>query len=134
MSTYTIVKVAAETYAIPVGNVVEITGLGELTAVPGARAEILGVRNLRRQILPVVDLALVLGIPTTASPRLLIVAEAGKVTAGLAVDEVSDVGELPDPTEEPPSDFLLGAMLRGGDLIGVIDIPRVFGWLAEAAR
>lgn len=135
MGTYTIVTVAAETYAIPVGNVLEIAERGTLTAVPGARQEILGVRNLRRQILPVVDLALLLGIPAAAAPAgRLVVAEAGNVMAGLAVDEVRDVAELPAPAEGSESGFLLGTMLRDGDLIGVIDVAGVFARLTEADR
>jgi chemotaxis signal transduction protein len=36
MSTYAQLRLAAEVYAVPIGNVVEIASLGELTAdVPG---------------------------------------------------------------------------------------------------
>jgi chemotaxis signal transduction protein len=132
VSTYTRVKVAAEAYAVPIGNVVEIATLGDLAAVPGAPREILGVRNLRGQILPVIDLALLLGLHAAAPPRQLLVAEAGSVKAGFAIDEVSNVGELPDPTEGAESDFLLGTMFHEGELLGVIDVPRIFGALQRA--
>jgi hypothetical protein len=39
---------------------------------------------------------------------------------------VSGVGELADPAEDTESDLLAGAVLSEGDLIGVIDVPRVF--------
>jgi len=39
------------------------------------------------------------------------------------------VGELADPAEETESDLLVGATLAGGDLVGVIDVPRVFASL-----
>ena len=132
MGTYTRLKVAAEAYAVPIANVVEIASLGDLAAVPGAPQEILGVRNLRGQILPVIDLALVLGLNAAAPPRQLLVAEAGNVQAGFAVDEVSDVGELPDPSEGAESDFLIGTMFHDGELLGVIDVPRIFGSLQRA--
>jgi chemotaxis signal transduction protein len=132
MGTYTRLKVAAEAYAVPVGNVVEIASLGDLTAVPGAPREILGVRNLRGQILPVIDLALLLGLTAAAPPKQLLVAEAGNVQAGFAIDEVSNVGELPDPNEGAESDFLLGTMFHDGELLGVIDVPRIFGSLQRA--
>ena len=134
MGTYTCLKVAAEAYAVPVGNVVEIASLGDLTAVPGAPGEILGVRNLRGQILPVIDLALLLGLNAAVPPRQLLVAEAGSVKAGFAIDEVSNVGELPDPTEGAESDFLLGTMFHDGELLGVVDVPRIFGSLQRADR
>lgn len=133
MGVYARLRIATESYGIPVGDVIEVADLGELTAVPGAPREILGVRNLRRQILPVIDLALVIGV-RGAQPKRLLVAEAEGVLAGFAVDEVTDVGELPDPAEETESDFLVGAMLYDGDLIGVIDVTRIFGSLARADR
>jgi chemotaxis signal transduction protein len=112
---------------------VEIASLGEIAPVPGARPEILGVRNLRGQILPVIDLALVLGLSAVAPPNQLLVAEAGNITAGFAIDEVSNVEELPDPTDPAESEFLLGAMIHEGEPLGVIDVPGVFGSLRRPA-
>jgi chemotaxis signal transduction protein len=127
-------RVASEAYAMPVEHVLEVADLGQVRAVPGARPELLGVRNLRGRILPVVDLALVLEIPRTAPPGRLLVAEAGGRRAGFAIDEVSGVGELPDPAEETESDLLVGALFGEGDLIGVIDLPRVFDSLEQVSR
>src|SRR5580658_1950497 len=79
MSTYAQLRLAAEAYAVPIDNVVEIAILGDLTLVPGARAEILGVRNLRGQIMPVIDLAQVLGLNPVTPPRQLLVAESGSI-------------------------------------------------------
>jgi two-component system chemotaxis response regulator CheV len=130
VSVYVRLRVAAETYAIPVGNVREITPLGQLTAVPGAPPEVLGVRNLRGQILPVADLALVLGLPRAPGPALLLVAEAGDRQAGLAVDEVCSVSELAGPAGPAGPGLLAGSALTDGDLIGFIDMARVFASLA----
>ncbi len=60
-------------------------------------------------------------------------AEAGGRQAGFAIDEVSDVGDLPDPAEETESDLLVGATLADGELIGIIDVPRVFDALGRDA-
>ena len=132
MRTYAQLRLAAEVYAVPIGHVVEIATLGDLAAVPGARPEILGVRNLRGQILPVIDLAQLLGLNAAAPPQQLLVAESGRIQAGFAIDEVSHVGELPDPVEGAESDFLLGTMIHEGQLLAVIDVPRIFGSLQPA--
>lgn len=134
MSTYVRLRVAAEAYAMPVGHVREIADLGTVTPVPGLRPEVLGVRNLRGQILPVIDLAMLLRVARTNAPARLLVAEAGGLAAGLAIDEVSGVGEMPEPTDESDSDLLSGAVLDGDDLIGVIDVPGVFAELERAQR
>ncbi len=114
---------------MPIGNVIEIGSIGDLTAIPGARPEILGVRNLRGQILPVIDLAQLLRLNAPAPPRQLLVAEAGSAKAGFAIDEVSHVRELPDPTEAAESDFLFGTMIHEGQLLAVINVPRIFSAL-----
>jgi purine-binding chemotaxis protein CheW len=134
MSTYVRIRVAEETYAMPVANVREISDLGELTPVPGVRPEVLGVRNLRGQILPVIDLAMLLGVARTASPSRLLVAEADGKAAGLAIDEVSGVDELTEPPDEGDSDLLTGTILEGGDLIGVVNVSSVFAELERTQR
>ena len=76
---------------MPIENVLEVAELGELSAVPGAGAAVLGVRNLHGQVLPVFDLARVLAIAGDApAPRIVVAEHAGRL-AGLAVDEVTDV-------------------------------------------
>jgi hypothetical protein len=56
----------------------------------------------------------------------VVVAEARGYQACFVIDDVSEVGELGDPAEETESDLLAGATLAGGDLVGVIDVPRAF--------
>jgi chemotaxis signal transduction protein len=132
VSVHVRLRVASEAYAMPVEHVREVAELGQVRAVPRARRELLGVRNLRGQILPVVELAVLFGIPRTLPPSRLLVAAAGGRRAGFAIDAVNGVGELGDPTEETESGLLMGAILGGGDLIGVINVMRVFDSIEQA--
>jgi chemotaxis signal transduction protein len=125
-------RVGNEMYAMPVENVLEVAELGNLATVPGSRPEALGVRNLRGQILPVFDLAALFGVTRTNVPQKMVVAESGGRRAGFAIDEVSDVGELSEPAEETESELLLGSALSGEDLIGVVDVDRLFAALERA--
>ena len=125
MSVHVRLRVSSEAYAIAVADVREVVELGQVRAVPRARRELLGVANLRGQILPVIDLAPVFGIARTVPPGRLLVVAAGERRAGFAIDEVSGVSELGDPTEETESALLTGATLVRGDLIGVISVTRV---------
>jgi purine-binding chemotaxis protein CheW len=118
------VQVADEHYALPVADVLEVAELGEVTPVPGAGAALLGVRNLRGQVLPVVDLATVFELPPT-NPERIVVAEHGGRRAGLAVDTVAGVEQVPEPSEEVDSRYLAGAALADGALVGVIDVGSV---------
>ena len=62
------VRVGTELYALPVDHVLEIGEIGLLTATPGASRAALGVRNLRGDLLPVFDLAAVLGLLAARRP------------------------------------------------------------------
>ena len=84
------------------------------------------MRNLRGSILPVVDLAALLQVSREVPASNLLIVVDGDRRAGLPIDGVSGVGELPDLTEEAESSLLLGAVLADGDLVGMIDIAGVF--------
>ena len=103
MTVHVRMRVGKELYALPVDNVLEIAALGELAPVPGTRAAVLGVRNLRGRVLPVFDLALLFGVDGDGVPSTLVVAEDGGRQAGLAIDEVTDVGELEATAPESES-------------------------------
>ena len=126
-------RVGRERYAVPIENVLEVAELGTLSAVPGAGGAVLGIRNLRGQVLPVFDLARVLAIAGDAPALRVVVTEYEGRQAGLAVDEVSDVGELAGDAEEAQAEYLTGAVLEDGQLVGIIDVERLFRSLAGQA-
>lgn len=124
------VRLGDESYAVAVENVVEVAELGALSPVPGAHRSVLGVRNLHGEVLPVFDLASVLGIEGDSLRQRLLVTEHSGFRAGFAIDEVMDVGALPPVAEATQSTMLAGAALDDSGLIGVIDIERLFAALA----
>jgi purine-binding chemotaxis protein CheW len=127
------VRIGPEDYALPIESVTEVAELGEVTPVPGAPADVLGARNLRGHVLPVIDMAAVFGL-SSGSPSFLIVADHDGSRAGLAVDAVAGVEPLPDVSEEAESEHLLGATLIDAGLVGVVDVKSVLDAVgAEAA-
>ena len=128
---YVRLRVGEESYALPVEHVLEVAELGEVTAVPGSQRAVLGVRNLRGQILPIVDLATVFGIRGSGNPQRVLVAEAKGQRAGFAIDDVSDIEQLPSSVDEAESDLLQGAVLTNDELVGVVDVERLFDLLEK---
>ena len=100
MSIHVRFRVGDESFALPVGQVLEVAELGSLAPVPGAPPSVLGVRNLRGQVLPVIDLAGVLGTAHARGAQRLVIAEEAGRRAGLAIDEVTDVAELTGPMQD----------------------------------
>jgi purine-binding chemotaxis protein CheW len=125
------VRVADEHYALAVEDVLEVAELGDVTPVPGAGAAVLGVRNLRGQVLPVVDLATVFELPP-GQPERIVIAERGGLRAGFAVDAVAGVEDLPEASEEVESRHLAGAALADGALVGVVDVGSVLKAVEES--
>jgi purine-binding chemotaxis protein CheW len=114
-----------EHYALDLQHVLEVLKLGELTPVPGSAPALLGLHNLRGEILASVDLCAVLGIDGGSGPRHLVVVADGAHRAGLAVDALLGLAALPEPTATIDSPFLLGSALVEGDLVGLVDVPAV---------
>jgi two-component system, chemotaxis family, chemotaxis protein CheV len=126
-------RLGQERYAVSVEHVLEVAELGVLSSVPGAGGAVLGVRNLQGQVLPVFDLARVLAIAGDGPAPYVVVAQHEGRLAGLAVDQVTDVDALPSAGEETEAAHLSGAVLEDGHLVGIIDVARLFGALAQAA-
>jgi chemotaxis signal transduction protein len=126
-------RLGRERYAVPIENVLEVAELGTLSALPGTGPAMLGVRNLRGQVLPVFDLARVLAIAADAGLPRVVVAEHEGWIAGLAVDEVTDVVALAGAAEPAEAESLSGAILEDDQLIGILDIERLFSSLAAQA-
>jgi purine-binding chemotaxis protein CheW len=126
-------RLGEERYALPVADVQEVADVGQLAGVPGAPEAILGVRNLRAQVLPVIDLATVLGKDRgPEQPRLLIV-QRGNRRAGLIIDEVTDVGELAGDPQETAAAFMAQELAAEGGIVGVLDLDAVFVSLEQRA-
>ena len=125
--THVRVRVAGEQYALPVTSVLEVAERGEITPVPGAPPEVIGVRNFHGQVIPVIDMASRLGLDRDAEAPLIVVAQERGHQAALAVDEVLEVGEIPEASNETESDLLVGAAAIEGSLVGVVDVAAVLG-------
>ena len=103
-----------------------------LTRVPGARAWILGLANVRGQLLPIIDLRQFLGGGLTPASRTtrIVVANHRDIPAGLVVDEVlgfrrfpeSDFGPDRPVTIVPCARFLAGSFRQEGEAWPVLNL------------
>lgn len=85
---------AGRRYAIESRCVLEVTTCGPLSRVPGARATLLGITNLRGELLPVFELASPSDARSASAKRLLVLG-ARAPELGLLVDAVDEVTALP---------------------------------------
>lgn len=89
-------QINSETYCFDVMSVVSIDQQSHITEIPLAPVHVLGVINLRGQIIPVIDLRKLFQMSKAAENRescsIFIETEAGRL--GCVVDSVCDVIEL----------------------------------------
>lgn len=120
-----IFALSGETHALETRLVREVGRLIDFTAVPGAPPVLLGVTNLRGEILPIFDLRRLIGIAPkglTDASRLIVLGEE-REELGLLADEVREVRTLGRDEVLDPPDALAGAgrnVLLGVTAEGVI--------------
>lgn len=131
--------VAGEEYAIGILRAREIVEYDTITRVPLAPRGVRGVWNLRGRVVPVIDLALILGLPPTEPNRrtcILIVEvdfEGEPALMGMMIDAVSEVIDLtpadidPTPTfgAKVRLDYLAGVGKVGKKIVLLLDIDRI---------
>lgn len=129
-------RLCQETYAIDIDYLKRIVWAGDITPVPGVPSHILGVVNLRGDIIAVVDLGQLLGLKgraaRVAKPSLLVTHNKG-IEVAFWVDSVDDVIELPSRSIDPPlitlereyAGFVDGEAKVGEALIAVLNYERI---------
>jgi purine-binding chemotaxis protein CheW len=133
---YLAFELAGATYALPLAHIREVDRMPSVTALPNAPAWLLGAANLRGEIISVVDLAAFLGLTKNPSPRnsRLLACRVGNMEAGLVIERIRDIRELPDVAIRPPAGsvpgraarYLAGVHAGDGRLTLILDIPRLF--------
>jgi two-component system, chemotaxis family, chemotaxis protein CheV len=87
-------SIQRELYGINVFKVREIIEMPAFTVMAGASENILGIADIRGQIIPVIDLPRLTGCTPRGKPRILLVTEFARTTQGFAVEEVDDIVRL----------------------------------------
>ncbi|AOW15768.1 chemotaxis protein CheV [Hydrogenophaga crassostreae] len=83
-----------ELYGINVFKVREILVMPEITAIANAPPNVLGIANIRGQIIPVIDLPAVVGCVPKRGLTILMVTEYARTTQAFAVEEVDEIVRL----------------------------------------
>jgi len=125
-------------FGIEVEKIQEVLNYLEITPVPLAPPVVLGLINLRGQIITAVDLRQRLGLNMRADSRLSIniVIRSNQDALSLLVDSVGDVVEAGEETFFPPPetmypknrDLIRGVHKLDGQLMHVLSTERAIDW------
>ena len=128
-------RLAGETYGINVMQVQEVLRYSEIAPVPGAPAYVLGIINLRGNVVTVIDTRHRFGLTSgevNDNTRIVIIEAEGHVV-GIMVDSVSEVVYLrqsevetaPNVGNDESAKFIQGVCHKNGELLILIELNKL---------
>ncbi len=124
-----------ETYGINVMQVQEVLRVSEIAPVPGAPPYVLGIINLRGNVVTVIDTRSRFGLPPGEighSNRIVII-ESEKQVVGILVDSVAEVIDLhmsevesaPNVGNQENSKYIQGVATINNKLLILVDLNKL---------
>jgi len=134
---HVVFRVADAEYVLPASDVLHMDVFEKATPVPGTSPWVAGLVQVRRQVVPAVDLRARFGLPAqspTLQSRVLVVQD-GPRTVGLIADSAREVVQIPqDKFHNPPEvvveqaqGFVKAVAQIGARLVMLIDTHAVVG-------
>lgn len=125
-----------EKYGISVGMVIEVQKNTEIAPVPGAPHYVLGIINLRGNVVTVVDTRIRFGLPlqdADDATRIVIIERMGQLI-GMVVDSVAEVVNLreseieyaPNVGNDESAKYIHGVSNQEDELLILIDLEKLF--------
>lgn len=124
-----------ETYGINVMQVQEVLRYSEIAPVPGAPSYVLGIINLRGNVVTVIDTRQRFGLdpaPVSGNTRIVII-EVDRQVVGILVDSVAEVVYLrqseiestPNVGSDDSAKFIQGVCNKNGELLILVDLEKL---------
>jgi purine-binding chemotaxis protein CheW len=137
-------SISGDTYAVTVDILAEIIIPQKIFPVPTTPSHVIGIINLRGNIVPIVDIRPALSLPVTAGANQIAIIRYNQMTLGILVDTVAEViavplsSVLPLPAEvavqeagtKSRSRYLKAIIQRQNGVAALLNIDR----LLEAVR
>ncbi|MDY0340149.1 MAG: chemotaxis protein CheW [Coriobacteriia bacterium] len=139
-------RLGQEWYAVSIAAVREIYNEYVITRIPRVPDYILGVINVRGEIVSVTDLAALIRVPSRTVldvdgdlPSAIIVANEVCVSA-LVVDEIGDIIDVASVAVEPPlstldkaqAEYMSNSVFVDNLLIGVVNVDKILEPIGES--
>ncbi len=128
-------RLEGETYGINVMQVQEVLRYTEIAPVPGAPAYVLGIINLRGNVVTVIDTRHRFGLPTTevTDQTRIVIIEADNHVVGILVDAVAEVVYLrqseietaPNVGNDESARFIQGVCNKNNELLILVELDKL---------
>ncbi len=131
------ISLEGELIGIPLKKILTISKILEIVKVPYTPVYLVGVINLRGEIIPVLSLKQLLGLPEKEEPTRIVVIESKHGKAGVLVDKIDGVIRIPLEKFEPNpmvgrySNFVSNVAQTEYGLIEILDIERIIDSIVQ---
>lgn len=126
-----------ENYAIDVAEAREVFRPERITRVPNTPDFITGLANLRGQLIPLIDIRHLIGLPTNEMSKetRAIMTDIRTAPVGVIVDRIKETREIAKEEIQPPlatikgklADFTKGEIRLATGILTLLDLNRVLG-------
>jgi len=120
-------SISGDTYAVTVDILAEIIIPQKIFSVPTTPSHVIGIINLRGNIVPIVDIRPALSLPVVAGANQIAIIRYNQMTLGILVDTVAEVISVPVSSVLPlPAEIAVqesGAKNRSRYLRAIIQRP-----------
>lgn len=139
---FLVFQLGVESYAITINNVVEVLEFkrNEITRIPRTPAYMVGVKNNRGRVTPIINLRLQLGMDDLDQGEmeniiiLKLKYKGDDVDLGVLVDSVKEVNEFSSQEVEPrpklgnkvQPEFIQGIANKNGEFVILLDVSCIF--------
>lgn len=130
-------RIDGELYGIDVVCIKEVLRFSEVTPVPGTDSYVLGITNLRGNVLTVIDTRQLFNLPNSEvneDTRIIVAELNDQEVIGLIVDSVDEVINLPSQSidrapnisgDETAKRFVMGVCYSDNRLIILLDLMKI---------
>src|ERR1700674_4868829 len=127
-------RINADHYAVPMDSVHQVLRHPQVTVVPLSPANLLGVLNVRGEIVPLFDTGVLTGSGVLADPPFAVLLSGDKDLMALATLELPTAAEFEEPVAPGAKPGELGVYSQGDRLITLVNIEELVNNQPDLSR
>lgn len=129
-----VIPVNAEFYAVPMENVQQVMRHPQVTKVPLAPPGLIGVVNVRGEILPLLDTGVLTGSGRLTAPPFAVLVNTEKENVALAAGAMPMAADFEEPVAPSTRAGEHGVYSSGGRLVVLLNIEELVNSQLDIAR
>jgi len=125
MTRVLVISANAAFFAVPMASVHQVLRHPLVTRVPLSPAGLLGVVNVRGEVVPLLDTGVLTGTGSLSEPPFAVLVSGEKEMVALAAEELPIAADFEQPVGPGTQPGELGVYSNGGRLVVLVDVEEL---------